>query len=333
MSNTKRFSAGSHVFGVLLIIGCALVAGLLLLNRQCVVDHLSAWQFHPSGEVVALADRTTMSGDGRFFFYASQPSVDTAQKFNQECSRKETSTAILGCYNGRNIFIYNVTDSRVDGIKEVTAAHEMLHAAYDRMSASEKKTVDGLLEAEYNKLKDDKDFSQRMAFYARTEPGERDNELHSVIGTEVANISPQLEAHYKKYFTDRSKVIALHDKYASVFDDLQTKNEALVKQLRELGDQILAEQAQYKTQRAQLEADIADFKSRESSGGFSSRDSYEGELASLNSRIDEFNQFRDQIENDIKTYNSLQQEQAGIVSQSQELDRSIDSSLAPAPSL
>ena len=37
-------------------------------------------------------------------------------------------TAVLGCYANREISIFNVTDQRLDGIREVTAAHEMLHA-------------------------------------------------------------------------------------------------------------------------------------------------------------------------------------------------------------
>ena len=36
-------------------------------------------------------------------------------------------------------YIYNVNDERLNGLKEVTAAHEMLHAAYERLPESDKK--------------------------------------------------------------------------------------------------------------------------------------------------------------------------------------------------
>lgn len=333
MSDTKRFSRGSHLLSFILFASFALVASLIVFNRQSLIDHLIAWQFHPSSDVVALADRTTMNGDGRFFFYASQPTIESSQKFNQECDRKEDGTAILGCYNGRNIYIYNVTDSKLDGIKEVTAAHEMLHAAYARLTDGEKKTVDSLLEAEYQKLKNDKDFADRMAFYARTEPGERDNELHSVIGTEVANISPTLEEHYKKYFNDRAKVIALHDQYASVFDDLQAKSKELSSQLTALGDQIENESAQYNADVTKLNNDIASFNDRANGGGFSSEAAFQSERNDLIARANELDATRSSINDDILRYNTLREELGSVASQSQALNRSIDSSLAPAPSL
>jgi hypothetical protein len=233
MSSTKPFQrrshGRSHVAALVIIIISVVVAFFLYANRQYVVDQVSVWQYHPNNAVTQLAVRSGMSDTGKFYFFASQPAIEEADTFNKDCGRKEESTAILGCYDGKNIYIYNVTNTQLDGIKETTAAHEMLHAAYARMSVGEKQTVDALLEAEYNKLKNDKEFAERMAFYARTEPGERDNELHSVIGTEVASISPALEAHYKEYFSDRRKVLALHDNYASVFAGLQAKGDALSK--------------------------------------------------------------------------------------------------------
>ncbi len=82
---------------------------------------------------------------------------------------RQISRAILGCYVTQRIYIYDVKDAKLDGIREVTAAHEMLHAAYERMSSSEQTKVNALLEVEYEKLRNDKDLAERMAFYARTE--------------------------------------------------------------------------------------------------------------------------------------------------------------------
>jgi hypothetical protein len=235
MLHTKQPNSNGYVASLVVILISCIAAYLLVANKQFVLDQVSAWQYKPSSEVVAFADRTTMTDLGRFYFYASRPAVEEAQDFNTDCSKQEQNTAILGCYDGRNIYVYNVTNVQLDGIREVTAAHEMLHAAYDRMSKTERAEVDTLVEAEYVKLQDDKDFAERMAFYARTEPGERDNELHSVIGTEVSNLSPELEAHYKKYFTDRAKIVSLHERYASVFTSLQTKSNELSDQLTALG--------------------------------------------------------------------------------------------------
>lgn len=274
-----------------------------------------------------------MSDQGTFYFYASQPSLESSQDFNNKCGRKEQNTAILGCYDGQRIYIYDVTDRQLDGIREVTAAHEMLHAAYLRMSDGERARVDSLLEAEYATLKDNKDFAERMAFYARTEPGERDNELHSVIGTEVATLSPELEAHYKHYFDDRSKVVDLHTKYASVFADLQNRGDALSARLTSLGNSIEQQSTRYNADVAQLNSDIESFNRRASDGGFSSQAQFQAERSALVDRAAQLDGRRTAINNDVVAYNNVRQQLQAIASQSEALNRSIDSSLAPAPSI
>jgi hypothetical protein len=338
MPNTKlrtQHSYGhSHILGVLATLIFIMAALLLLINRQYVVDQLSVWQYQPSSAITQLIDRAGMNDTGKFYFYASHPAIENAQTFNSDCNRKETSTAILGCYDGRYIYLYNVTDTRLDGVEEVTAAHETLHAIYSRLSDAEKQSVDTLLEAEYNKLKTDKNFASRMAFYAQTEPGERDNELHSIIGTEIASISPQLETYYSKYFSDRSKVVALNDKYSSVFTQLQTEGDSLSSQLTQLGNTIQTQTQAYNSAVGTLNADIEAFNQKaSSSGGFATQQEFNSERSVLLSRSNQLDAQRVTINNEITQYNSIRQQLINVSSQSRALDQSINSSLAPAPSL
>jgi hypothetical protein len=325
--------SSGHVLGIVAAVLSVAAALFLFINRQYVVDQLNVWQYHPSSAVMQLSQRSGMNNQGEFYFYASSPTIEGTQVFNDKCGRREESTAILGCYTAQRIYVYDVKDAKLDGIQEVTAAHEMLHAAYERMSSSEQAKVNKLLEAEYEKLKNDKNLSERMAFYARTEPGQRDNELHSVIGTEVASISPELEAHYKQYFTDRQRVIALHDKYASVFLDLQKRSKELVSELKTLGDTIEADTATYNADVGKLNRDIQSFNNRANNGGFSSQAQFNAERANLESRTAQLSNDRQKINTNVAKYNTLRQELASTASESEALNRSIDSSLAPAPSL
>jgi hypothetical protein len=335
MFTTKlwRKSSGFHTATLIVSLIAVAITGWLVFNRQLVIDQLSVWQYQPSSAVASLATRTDMNGNGRFIFYASQPAIEDSQAFNQNCTRKEQSTAILGCYDGRRIYVYNVTNAQLDGIQEVTAAHEMLHAAYQRMSPSEKATVDALLEAEYAKLKDNQDMADRLAFYARTEPGERDNELHSVIGTEVADISPALEAHYKQYFSDRQAVVALHTKYDSVFTAIQTQSAQLSAQLTALGTAIEQGSASYNAGVAQLNQDIAAFNDRAANNGFSSQYAFNVARGALVTRVNDLNTQRDTINSDVAQYNALRDQLSQLAVQSDALNRSIDSRLSPAPSI
>ena len=171
----------------LCIIAC--VVAVAILNRQYIIDKYNAWEFKPSPEIVQIANDVGLNENGRFYYFASRPELDFAKEFNGECRSREQGNAILGCYKNQRIYIYNVNDERLNGLKEVTAAHEMLHAAYERLPESDKKAVNTLLEKEYRK-NSDAEFSKRMDYYKRNQPGEEYNELHSIIGTEFADISP-----------------------------------------------------------------------------------------------------------------------------------------------
>lgn len=332
MSNTKH-RTGGYALALAAGIISVVCAALLLLNRQGIVDQMTVWQYMPSGEVASFADRSGMSDIGRFYYYASQPSLDSAQDFNKQCSRVEDSTAILGCYTDRRIYIYNVDNKQLDGIREVTAAHEMLHAAYERLSDSAKNDVNALLETEYIRLKDDKDFADRMSFYERTEPGQRDNELHSIIGTEVANISPKLEAHYATYFSNRSKVVDLHASYASVFARLQERSDQISAEMEQLAKDIETGSTSYNSGVAQLNQDINSFNARAEKGNFSSQAEFSNERARLTARAAALDTQRQSINGSITEYGKLRDELLTISSQSEALNKSIDSKLAPVPSV
>ena len=333
MSQTKSLKRQTHWKGLLIALLSVIVAAILFLNRQYIIDQISVWQYQPSGDIASLVERSGMSDQGEFHFYASQPKLQTAADFNETCERKERAMAVLGCYNGQFIYIYNVTDAKLDGIREVTAAHEMLHAGYARLDEAQKQRIHELLDAEYEQLKNDVAFAERLAFYDRTEPGERYNELHSIIGTEVASISDELEEYYQKYFDDRSKTVGLYEQYASVFHELQNRSEQLSQQLTQLGDEIERESALYNTNTSQFSADVDAFNQRAENGDFTSQAAFEAERSQLISRGEALETRRQQINNNVTQYEALRAELMGIASESEALNRSIDSSLVPAPSL
>jgi chaperonin cofactor prefoldin len=309
----------------------AIVALWLMYNRDFVIDNITVWQFKPSSEVQSIVERAHLKEEGKFYLYASQAEVDEAAAFNSVCQKREEHSAILGCYTARRIYIYDVDNPQLDGIKEVTAAHEMLHAAWDRLSDDERNRLAALLETEYSKIADEA-LRERMDYYARAQPGERANELHSIIGTEVRNLSPELEQHYAKYFEDRSVVVGLHEKYQSVFTSLDSRAKQIETELSTLKSEIEQMMANYNASVAQLNTDIAAFNSRaQTSGGFSSQSEFNRQRQSLANRVDELATLRETINTKISRYNTLASELQSINSQSQALNQSIDSTLTPAP--
>lgn len=327
-SNARR-----HLASTIILIVSVAVAYLLISNRQFVLDQVSLLQYTAPQDIAQMAERTTMTDLGQRTFFASQPSLEEAQTFRSICGNNEQGTAVLGCYNNRRIHIFNVTDQQLDGIRDVTAAHEMLHGVYDRMTDGERAALTPLLEAEYQTLTKDSAFADRMAYYAKVEPGERDNELHSIIGTEVRNVSPELEAHYKKYFHDRAAVVTLHDKYSSVFNRLKTESDELVNRLNVLATSIEQATAAYNTASRQLNRDISDFNRRAANGDFTSQSSFNSERSALALRSEKLAGDRQSINNMISEYNQLRDRLAALATQTEALNRSIDSSLEPAPQL
>lgn len=333
MSQLSRLSRGNVAVRLILTAVFFLCATGLWLNQQYVVDQISVWQYKPTSEVALLASRASMSDRGTFLYYASQPEIEGSQRFNQACDRKEEGTAVLGCYNGSKIFIFDVKDPRLSGIREVTAAHEMLHAAYQRLSGDERAKIDALVEAEYSKLENTADYKERMAFYARNEPGERDNELHSVIGTEIKSISPELEAHYKAYFSDRSKVVALHQAYQEVFNKLEADAKALFGELEQLSKAIGDTTSRYNTDVNVLNRDIQQFNVKATDGTFTSQAQFAAERSSLVSRANALGGLRDKINDDISAYEAKRKAYNQIASESKQLVDSLNSSLAPKPEI
>lgn len=318
------------------LLATILLAGLAVLalsNLQYIQDAASYHQYQPSSEITALADDAGMNERGRFLFYASQPSLEGAKSFDTYCGKTEKSTAILGCYNGRKIYIYDIKDPRLAGIRPTTAAHEMLHAAYARLSSSDREMVDRLLDREYETIKNDSQLADRMAFYDRTQPGEHMNELHSIIGTEKKEVSPELEEYYRRYFSDRSKVIAQHEQYYSLFAELRERADTLTGQIDTLRGTLERDRAAYDAQVAALQSSIAEFNSRAENGQFESQAAFARERQALFARSASLEDLRARINGVITEYNRLIEELNAIAIETEELNRSIDSNLAPAPSI
>ncbi|HEU0266358.1 MAG TPA: hypothetical protein VFQ70_01915 [Candidatus Saccharimonadaceae bacterium] len=328
--STQRSSRGSAAGFIILIIAVCL-ASFAIIYRQTIVDHVVALEFQPGPGVMQLATNAGMNNNGKFIYRASQPEIDTRSNFNAVCANKDAQTAVLGCYVNDRIYIYDVTDPQLAGIKTVTAAHEMLHAAYARLSPSERTHVDSMVEAAYQKLQGQDDLKARMAIYAKTEPGERDNELHSVLGTEIGNLPSDLENYYKQYFSDRAKVVAAHAAYQSVFTNLQSEASTIQTQMKQLQVEIESSSANYTAAVNQLNSDIQSFNKRAEAGDFASQADFTSARNALETRADSLATERDAVNALIDKYNSLNSKLAAIAEQDQQLNQNINSSLPAAP--
>jgi len=259
--------------GLSTVLAIAVVFGgiYLVQHPQPIIDQVTVWQYEPTPAVEGHVERLGLTEHGKFLYYASTPSIETSMAFAESCPAHEGEDGfgILGCYvpASKTIYLYDVTDERLDGTEEITAAHEMLHAAWDRIGGDERTRLSALLEAEYEKHSSDEAFKERMAVYARIEPGEHANELHSILGTEVAELGAELEEYYAQYFTDRTAVTSLHASANAVFVDLKARTDELVATMNALRAEIEADYAGYTASTDELNRDVEDFNSRAQANG------------------------------------------------------------------
>jgi hypothetical protein len=334
MSNKRPKLLGT-IIGVISAAIFIVAATWAVFNRQYVLDQITVWSYEPSSAIASINQRSGFSDKGTFYFYTSQPVLESASDFNNSCQRQEANSAILGCYTNKRIFLYDVTNQQLDGVEEVTAAHEMLHAVWQRMGDSEKQIVSNELEEAFAKINNPK-LNERMAYYDRTEPGERTNELHSILATEYRNLGSTLEAHYAKYFSDRNKIIDLHDAYQAVFDDLKKQSDALEAEMETIRTSINTKTDQYNTEAASISSDVTALNNSLSSVDVTSQsevNAYNARRQALINRANALETVRRQINALTDTYNDKIAAYNKLVVSTNELNKSLDSTLAPAPTL
>lgn len=333
MSPTNNRFKVSRLIGWLVAVLLLAFAWWVVLERQFVVDTLQYYQYEPTSEVKEITSKLELTDDAKFMFYASHPSVEGSDTFNTYCPRQEANSPILGCYANRRIHLYDVTDERLDGIQEVTAAHELLHAEYERLSDAEKERLRPLLDATYKRLADD-ELTSRMEYYERTQPGEMYNELHSIIPTEFADIGDELEKYYAEYFMNRRAIVEIHAKVSSQFTELSKEADGLVAKINELVASINSNTQAYNSGVLALNQKVVAFNARASqSGGFTSQSEFAREKSALEAERSQLESLRAQVNADTATHQQLIAQLNSINARTESLNESIDSVLSDEPEI
>lgn len=272
-----------------------LVAAVAVFYGPQLYDMFRASQFKPSAQVATAEQRIDLTTRGEQIFYATTPVVEDKDQFNKSCESTERTAAILGCYFRDRIYLFNIQNKELDGTLEVTAAHEMLHAAYARLNMFERPHVDEMVQAEYEKIKDQPAIKQIMQYYSKAEPGAERDELHSIIGTTVKDLPPELESYYARYFADRAAVVALNASYNAVFSDLSARADSLQKQIDTARPEIERDLATYNTDLEQLNLDVQNFNARAQAGEFTAQAEFQTARSALVARVNELDARREDL--------------------------------------
>lgn len=286
-----------------------------LSQRQALYDWLRLRDYEPPAQIAALATETTMNDSARRLFYVYHPELNDRREFNQNCTNNGEETIVLGCYvvaaGVTGIYLFDVDDPRLEGVEQVTAAHELLHAAYDRLSDKERSRIDGLTQDVLQNLADER-IRTTVENYRKRDPSVVPNELHSILATEVRDLPQELEDHYRKYFNDRKQIVAFSEKY-----------ETILSQRKERAAQLEVELNGLKHEIEQLEKTLADLRD----GLHKDRPSVDTqeEVVAYNARVNSYNAEIRELNNLINRYNLLVQEYKSNAVEQQELFKALDS--------
>lgn len=306
-------------------------------NPRIVADNWTVWTTELDPAVAEYAVRAGVSDDGAFLLQASFATIVPASEFDDYCPFDEPGIGVLGCYtldDGR-IYLFDVENPELASLEPVVAAHEMLHAAWDRMTRHERQVLVAPIESVFAALGPDHELVERIAAYEAVDPRSRIPELYAILGSEIADaevdgIGPELAESYSRYFDDRQKVIALNADVVAVFAALEERLAALNAELETLAASIQAEQTAYAADAAVLEADITAFNERAARvGGYTSRSQFLRDRDALIVRQDALEARLAETNALVEQYNTLLADLEALNAEAEELNRSINVELVP----
>jgi hypothetical protein len=318
-----------RIWPYLLLVLLIIVNSLVWIQRDAIADWWRLRDYQPPSEIAVLVDDTTMTDLGEHFFYVNHPSLESKDDFNEHCADHGEETSVLGCYHGnrRGIYLYAVDDPRLDGVRQVTAAHEMLHQAYDRLSSGDRERISQLLEQQYQSELLPEEIKAKIESYKGQKDIDLVNEMHSIFGSEVRDLPQGLEEYYKRYFDDRLAVVSFSEAYRAEF----TRRKQLVAQY---DAELATLKAQIDSNKAGLENKSAYLKAKENeiSQDVSTRDqaAYEADVSAYNAMVDAYNTQLAATRRLIEEHNRIVGERNAIAVQEQELQKALDSRLTPS---
>jgi cell division protein FtsB len=292
------------------ILSLPLLSGLVLggiiayQNRWELRDQIVARRYLQAESSEDLRSELKLSKQGDLVFRASLTEVDGKDKFKQKCPvRRFEEASVLGCYAKQKIYVLEVNEPKLKGVEEVTAAHELLHAQFERMSKSEKEKLFPLLTKLNSGLKDEEVMALVKSYGDQLGEGEDlYNEMFAIFGTQVGDVGAELEEFYQKYFSDREAIVQMYKNYDGEFKNLQDEIEGYDAKLKVLKDQKDKLEKEVNELGSKMEAEKTELDVLKNSGAF---EEYRNLALSYNGEVESYNAKVEQIKDLVGEYNEI----------------------------
>ena len=306
-------------FGMVLCLAIGLAIGLLF-NPLAITDFLRMPKESLSGEIAEIGKALELTGTGEGLYKVSRPTLDDRNVFNESCKSHDSEVTILGCYSERKIHIYNIETDELSGIIPSTAAHELLHAAWERLPFLEQYFLSQEIEKFYNE-----NYTKLVADLEGYKEEDRLDELHSRIGTEFKELPEALEKHYAKYFSDQDLIVDYYEQYSGKFLELRDEIKELDAEIDELKPTIDEMREKYRSWNEDLNRRIDEFNACAKKEKCFSEEEFNRKRVELLEEQAEVEEYYNRLNETIEEYNALIDEYNGNVLRSRTLENAINS--------
>ncbi len=301
---------------------CATVA---FLNESLIRDKIKALRFTPSAELIGIENNLGLTSKATTIFRATSPSLDSSIEFNEHCSSHDINTAVLGCYDDDRIFIYKVQTQELDGIIESTAAHELLHAVWYRLSNVEKSALINDLEKTYQENCD-----LLCDILAEYPEADFSSELYARVGTEVKNLPESLSTHYRQYFNDQTAVVDFYNSYVEVFTAINKKNDNLYAKIVSIKDDLEKLSSEYAVEYSNYISAVETFNNCAKTAGCFNEKTFTTRRKELLAAYNQLSIKYNLINQTIVSYNDAVEQYNNNILYGERLEQAINSNAEPA---
>lgn len=308
----------------LLLLGAGFWA---LQNKWQIRDTIASRGYKATQDSEEVRANLKLTNRGDLVYRASLTEVDSKENFKLRCPvNKFESASVLGCYANQRIYVLKVDEPKLQGVEEVTATHELLHAQWERMSSSRKKEVEGLIEALRPNIKDAETLDLVKSYQANIGTGEElYNEMFAIFGTQLNEVGAELEEVYSEYLTNRGEITKLYKSYNAEFKRIEDQLAKYDSRLGRLKSEKEALEAELNSLSAVLEAEKSQLNSLENSGAF---EEYTTMATTYNQKVQNYNNKVERIRAVIDEYNGLVEERNALAVSAKDLQDQLNANVS-----
>lgn len=289
-----------------------------VFNATALRDWIILETYTPPKIISELAETDTMTGYAKELFYVNEPRLLNKTEFSRNCPQDSGESYVIGCYHSGDtgIYLLEVKQPQLNGIIPVTAAYEMLHAGYARLSTSSRNKIDQIMQQFYASHNLGSQIEEQMASYAKTEPGERYDEMYSVLATEIAVLPSALNTQYAVYFSNRAKIVAMYEGYQAALNTRLQALESDNAQLTVLKSAINSNESSIHQMLLSIDALKQSLSSDQSDGAISA---YNAGVPAYDSLVNSYNNLVSTVHSEITSYNQIVSSRNTLVLEEQQL--------------